>query len=268
MGIFKIKDTTFYKTIQEPLRTHTVLDNLFSEKKGIMPATITMVPGKSGIGKTTLCIDILKTVKINNPDKKVLFMSVEMNEVHLFRYSKRLNFSDIPIFIFDVNKSIIEQLQDIFFESFDLILIDSFQQLVNLISVYDKISSRQAETTIIKLMDTCRLGNNRYKTNTSFLCTMHMTKSGNFAGSAYIKYMVDAMLELKKDENDEFLKYMAFTKNRDGKTNIRLYYTITQNSIEYNLSRYQTDLDTFHSIKQNEKYKEENNSDFDKIFNV
>ena len=267
MQVFTIKDISVNANLQLPLKTGTILDELFSINKGIMPSGITMMPGKSGIGKTTVCIDILKTIKIQNPEKKTLFISVEMNKIHLYRYSKRLNFREIPIFIFDVEKNIAQQFSDILKEGWDLIFIDSFQQLVNLTSVYDKVSSRQAEVQIIKIMDHCRLGNNDSNINTAFLCTMHMTKSNNFAGSAYIKYMVDAMLELHQDEDNEFLKYMVFTKNRDGKTDIRLYYSITEHGIEYNLSRYKEDLDVQKGLENVEESKEESNRIFNITFN-
>jgi len=268
MQLFTVNDIRTNKNLQIPLKTGTVLDELFSITKGIMPSGITMIPGKSGIGKTTVCIEILKTVKLKNKNKKVLFISVEMNKIHLYRYSKRLNFNDIPIFTFDVEKPITEQLQEVILMGWDLIFIDSFQQLVNLISVYDKMSSRQAEVNIIKAMDNCRLGNNQRNVNTAFLCTMHMTKSDSFAGSAYIKYMVDAMLELKQDEDNEFLSYMVFTKNRDGKINTRLYYSITEHGIEYNLSRYKDDINAHKEVEKIEQEQLKTETDFDNIFNL
>ena len=95
-----------------------------------------------------------------------------------------------------------------------------------------------------------------------------MTKVGTFAGSAYIKYMIDAMLELKQDEEDEFIKYMIFSKNRDGKIGIRLYYSIGEHGIEYNLSRYKSDMDVTSKLYKNQEYTNENNNDFNKIFNI
>lgn len=267
MQLFTIKDIEINDDLQKSIKTDTVLDDLFSINKGIMPSGITMIPGKSGIGKTTVCIEILKTIELRNPQLSTLFISVEMNKIHLYRYSKRLNFRNIPIYIFDVEQSISEQLIDILAKGWHLILIDSFQQLVNLISVYDKISTRQAEIQIIKAMDTCRLGNNDKNINTAFLCTMHMTKSNSFAGSAYIKYMVDAMLELRQDEDNEFLKYMVFTKNRDGKTDTRLYYSITEHGIEYNLGRYKEDIDIQDGLKKVENTREESNNTFEITFN-
>ena len=268
MELFTVNDIYNKNNVQEPMKTGTVLDELFSIKKGIMPAGITMIPGKSGIGKTTVCIEIIKTVKLRDNSKKVLFISVEMNKIHLYRYSKRLNFGNIPIFIFDLDNSITEQFIEIISQGWDLIFIDSFQQLVNLMSVYDKISSRQAETNIIRAMDNCRLGDNKLTLNTAFLCTMHMTKSGTFAGSAYIKFMVDAMLELKKDEDNEFLNYMVFTKNRDGKTGIRLYYDVTENGIKFNLGRYKDDINAINEVKELEKEQIKTEIEFDNIFKV
>ncbi len=268
MGIFTIKEIEFSSELQQPLKTYTILDELFSQKKGIMPSTITMIPGKSGIGKTTVCIDILKSVRIKGPDKKVLFISVEMNRIHLYRYSRRLNFADMPIFTFDTEMSIIDQLKDVLNMGWHLILIDSFQQLVNLITVYDKITSKKAEVSIIKLMDHCRMENNEASLPTAFICTMHMTKSDNFAGSAYIKYMIDGMLEMKQDEDSEFLQYMEFSKNRDGKSKVRLYYSILENGVKYDLSRYRSDKENKTALDKDGEYKEVNNKQFDNIFNT
>jgi predicted ATP-dependent serine protease len=57
-----------------------------------------------------------------------------------------------------------------------------------------------------------------------------MTKVGTFAGSAYIKYMIDAMLELKQDEEDEFIKYMIFSEQYLKKQQIfrKFVYQINQ----------------------------------------
>ena len=266
MKLFNVSDIITGENLQVPIRTATVIDQLFSVNKGIMPSSIIMIPGQAGIGKTTVCIDILKTVKIQNPKSKVLFISVEMNKVHLYRYSKRLNFRDIPICIFDLENEILVQLKEILEQSWDLVLIDSFQQLVNLISVYDKISTRQAELQVIKTLDVCRLGGNELGINTAFLCTMHMTKSNHFAGSAYIKFMIDGMLELRVDEENELMKYMSFSKNRDGKTGVRLYFSITEHGIEYNLGRYKEDIQALKDLKKIEEENLENNNMFDKTF--
>jgi len=266
MKVFKINDISTNPNLQSPLQTRTVIDQLFSINKGIMPSSITMIPGQAGIGKTTVCIDILKTVKIQKPEAKVLFISVEMNKVHLYRYSKRLKFNEIPICIFDLEQNILQQLKDILNQSWDLVLIDSFQQLVNLISVYDKSSSRKAELQVIKVLDACRLGENEKEVNTAFLCTMHMTKSDNFAGSAYIKFMIDGMLELRKDEENDFMKYMVFSKNRDGKTGVRLYYSITEYGVEYNLGRYNEDIQALEDMKKYEENNRDNNNMFNETF--
>jgi len=266
MQLFKVTDIITNDRLQIPIKTGTVIDQLFSVSNGIMPSSIIMIPGQAGIGKTTVCIDILKTVKLQNSKARVLFISVEMNKVHLYRYSKRLNFKEIPLFIFDLDRSVLEQLKEVLWQSWDLVLIDSFQQLVNLISVYDKISSRQAELQVIKVLDSCRLGENKKSFNTAFLCTMHMTKSNHFAGSAYIKFMIDGMLELKRDEENDFLKYMSFSKNRDGKTGVKLYYTIAEHGIEYNLSRYNEDMQALEDMKKIDEDNLANNDMFNQTF--
>ncbi len=266
MKLFNVTEIITSDKLQIPIRTATVIDQLFSVNKGIMPSSITMIPGQAGIGKTTVCIDILKTVKLQSSKARVLFISVEMNKVHLYRYSKRLNFKEIPIFIFDLDQSVLNQLKEVLLQSWDLVLIDSFQQLVNLISVYDKTSSRQAELLVIKVLYSCLFGENKERLNTAFLCTMHMTKSGQFAGSAYIKFMIDGMLELKKDEENEFLKYMSFSKNRDGKTGVKLYFNITEHGIEYNLGRYNEDIQAIEDLKKIDEENLANNNMFNQTF--
>ncbi|MFZ8915252.1 MAG: ATP-binding protein, partial [Pseudomonadales bacterium] len=63
------------------LKTGKFIDKVTSKKGGTMPATITVVVGEPGSGKTTLLVDKLASIEQNNPDKKCLYISSEMNPI-------------------------------------------------------------------------------------------------------------------------------------------------------------------------------------------
>jgi len=267
MPLIKIKNIKLTKDINCPLKTGKLYDKLFSTKGGVMPSTITMMPGHAGMGKTTVCIDVVQSIMKHSRNKKALFISIEMNEIHLAKYSKRLDFKDLDVFIFDSEESTKSQFLKIIDKGWDLVFIDSFQQLLNFLVIKDNMSSKEAELFVITAMDKCRLKDNDKKLNTAFICTMHMTKSGAFAGSSYIKYMIDAMLILDRDEENNHQSYMMFIKNRDGEVNVRLYYNITEKGIELKEDKYYRDIELTKTINQLQVDKVQNEQEFDNYFN-
>ena len=51
MKLFNVSDIIPSDKLQIPIKTATVIDQLFSVNKGIMPSSIIMIPGQAGIGK-------------------------------------------------------------------------------------------------------------------------------------------------------------------------------------------------------------------------
>lgn len=268
--LYKIEDIQFDDSILIPIKSDSLLDTIVSFEGGIMPATITIVPGVSGVGKTTILLDYLGKVKRTNPDLRILFVSSEMNQIHLFKYGKRIDFSNIDILVLgDCDENLggpTAILEKVFAEGWDLIVLDSLQDTINKIKDLDKISSGEAERFLLSKMDKTRKGDNDSHKYTSFFCTQHMTKGEVYAGSTNLKHMTDAMMEIKRDEWNPDDTFIEYSKNRDGAIKRRLYFAFSSQSIEYNIERFNKDTEAKKEMSEIKSLVVKQGNDFDAIF--
>lgn len=249
-----VRETPIIKTIDKikfsndifvPVKSGCTMDKLFSEEGGVMPAAMIMVPGESGIGKTTVLLSYLGKMKALDPKKRILFISSEMNEIHLFKYAKRVSFKSIDIVCLGDYETPHTIVEDILKQGWDIVLLDSLQDTVNKCKNSSGLTERKAESWLLGLLDTSRKGGNDLGLYTSFLCTMHMTKGGEYAGSTTIKHMTDAMLMLRRqpslEEGIEEETYMEFDKNRDGATGRKLYFRLGKQGLTLDVARYEVE---------------------------
>ena len=79
--IVKLTDFNFPPEVFIPLKSGKFIDTVISKKGGTMPATISIVVGEPGSGKTTMLVDKMTGIERHNPDKKCLYISSEMNPI-------------------------------------------------------------------------------------------------------------------------------------------------------------------------------------------
>lgn len=255
-------DLNFPDSILTPFKTNTIIDEVLSSFKGLLPATVTMLPGESGVGKTTVLLDALGKIKKANPKARILFISSEMNRIHMFKYTKRVKIEGIQILYLQEYENPYQVLEDILQEGWDVVLLDSFQDTIDKVKDATGMRAGQAESKLLALMDTIRLANNARKIYTSFVATQHMTKGAVYAGSTRIKHMTDAMLEMKWDGNKRFVE---FTKNRDGEVGIKLYYEMTANGVVYDEDRFNADQAARANQREMQEEMNKTNAAFDEF---
>lgn len=256
----------FDKSILIPIKSNTILDDLVSTSCGTMPATISMVPGESGVGKTTILLYYLSKIREVNPKKELLFVSSEMNQIHMYKYAQRVKIPGIKILFLGDYDYPHEVLEEELKKGYDLVLLDSFQDTINKCMESIILSARMTEKWLLKLLDRTRLGNNEKKKYTAFLCTQHMTKGGTYTGSTGIKHMTDSMMMLRFDETDGITTYIEFCKNRDGSVRKRLYYSISDKGVVLDIERYKTDEAIKVAATTELIRRKENEKAFDTIF--
>ena len=226
IDIVKMDDQSFNPRLFEAMTTGKAIDPFFSTKIGIPRATNFLIVGDPGVGKSTVTMDILSDLQKRG--NKVLFISAEMTRIDLFDYVKRYpKFGQLPIlflgeYLDDNPKQVIEEALD---EGYDVVLVDSFAEVVEAVKETNFMSGGQGEKWLIDLMIRNNLGDNRGKFNTTFLCIQQVTKGGVFVGSNKLKHNTTGMLELRFDEGGE-KAYMAFTKNRRGIVGQKLYFSL------------------------------------------
>ena len=204
------------------------IDSLFSdhvEGGGLYGGTVTIVVGESGVGKSTVTLDMLSSIQNENPDAKILYVSSEMtrNDI-LFYYKKTPAIGKVPTLLlmdYVKNGTLKQVLETSFNEDYDIILLDSFQDTLVKMKEVHNMRATQAESWLTGMMISAAEDK-----GCAILAIQHMTKGGTYVGSTYLKHATTSMMEIRFDSHG--LRYVEFSKNRRGGsgTNKRLYYDL------------------------------------------
>ncbi len=253
-------------------KTGTPLDGLFSIDGGVPKATNWMVVGDPGVGKSTVTLDIISNAKKNG--SKVLFISAEMNQVDLYLYVQRYpKFGDLDIFFpqemseGDNPKKVLEEILS---DGYDIVLIDSFIELQEIIREECHMTRNSSEKYLLDLMYRHNLGQNSGKHFTSFLNIQQVNKGGTFVGSNKLKHMTTGMMEIRfVDERTQDERYVVFSKNRRGHVGKQMYFDLAaKGNVTYDMSRFKK-TEELKQLKKAEREKiKESSKDFDTLFGL
>ncbi len=175
---------------------------------GFVPASLTLLVGEPGIGKSTLVLQIAKAIQTTFAP--ILYVSGEESAEQLKLRFERLNVDPQGIHYFgDTNIDSIEiaclQLKPKF------IIVDSMQMLYRSDLDGEPGSPMQIKANINALMNLSK------KEKITVLVIGHVTKSGDFAGPKTLEHMVDCVLHLEGDRFSE-IRILKSPKNRFGNT--------------------------------------------------
>ena len=245
INLVQVSDLKYDDAIFKPMKTNDSIDYLFSSEGGIYPATNYLIVGDPGIGKSTQTLDLLAKIKANDPSKKILFISGEMNDIDMFGYVKRYPaFGRIPtLFLCDyIDDNPMEVLEQTYKQGFDIILIDSFVEVQETIQASCNMTKTQAEKWMIDMMIQHNKGNNDEKKYTAFLAIQQVTKGGNFVGSNKLKHNTTGMIELRYSTEFSGDRYAKVTKNRRGFLHEKIFFSLENPiSVEYDTKRLERD---------------------------
>lgn len=254
-------DVSYDSNVMRPIRLQEDQLNLFiSNRKGIMPGTITMVTGDPGAGKTTMLCEW--AVQIQNQGKRVLLIESEMDDLDFIEYVERFpGFGNLPIFFVDFERNIKNDLEQVLELGWDLVIIDSFKDLQEKISEQEGRTKTSTEMYLINLLKNHKSGTtvDNHTYYTAFYVIQQVLKSGEFAGSNSLKHLLTAHLALKYDGNEP---YMVYLKNRRGATRKKMYYTISENTITYDFVRRSLEEDALNFIEEEQEHQQVNREAF------
>lgn len=213
-------------------KTQTLLDNMFSDHdglEGILSGTANIVVGESGVGKSTVMLDIISKIKISNDSARILYISSEMTRNDLFfYYQKNPGISNVPTLLITdyITQRFDQILERTLKGEWDIILIDSYQDIVVKMTDVLGWKSNRAATWLTNLIIEAA-----DKLGKTIFAIQHMTKSGTYVGGTYLKHATTAMMEIRKDDHGR--RYATFSKNRRGGSavDMRLYYKLEHGSV-------------------------------------
>ena len=215
-------------------KTGGIIDRLFSdhtEEGGIFSGTANIVIGESGVGKSTITLDLLAKIKQQDPTAKILYISSEMTRNDLYFYYRKMPIIEtIPtLLVMDYLMGRFDKtLEKAINGDHDVILIDSHQDII--IKLKDVLGwkSTKAETWLTNLIIEAA-----DKKGKAIFAIQHMTKGGEYVGSTYLKHATTSMMEIRKDESGR--RYAEFSKNRRGGSLVgkRLYYSLVNGEVKW-----------------------------------
>ena len=252
----------------DTLNAGTPLDGIISHKGGTPPGTNYMIVGAPGTGKSTIGLDYLALLQ--RQGRKVLYINAEMNIQDMAEYCERYpDFRELPILFltdsFEEQKELQELLSQTINEGYDLILIDSWVEVIESIKISAACNHNVAEKWLMQLLMSNNDGKNLAEANTSFFIIQHMTKAGDFAGTNRMKHITTGMMHLnfEEGENSEF-RYIEFSKNRRGKVNQRLYYYFDEQGRHwFDGARMEVDRQSQAILKSEKSNRKKEETEFD-----
>lgn len=175
---------------------------------GIVPASVVLIAGQPGIGKSTLLMQLAYLAAKN---ETVLYVSGEESTGQVKVRATRLGASHENLHL--VSSTSADDIAATIREGkFKMVIVDSIQTLA-----MEAISS--APGSVGQITNSSNVLTRAAKSsNTALILVGHVTKEGSIAGPKVLEHMVDVVLNLEGDRYGGF-KVLRAVKNRYGSTN-------------------------------------------------
>jgi len=187
---------------------------------GLVPASLILIGGDPGIGKSTLLTQIAGLLTIKG--HRVLYFSAEESSEQVKLRSARLGISEDFYFISDTDLNVLlSALESI---NPEVIIVDSIQ------TVYlPELSSSPGSVSQVR---ECANQLLRISKERGIICFMvgHITKEGLIAGPKVLEHLVDVVLYLEGERETGF-RILRAIKNRFGPVNEIGVFVMTEGGL-------------------------------------
>jgi DNA repair protein RadA/Sms len=175
---------------------------------GIVPASVTLIAGQPGIGKSTLLLQLAYNISKNN---SVLYVSGEESADQVAARGQRLKAVSDNLQL-ATSTSANDIAATISTGEYDVIVVDSIQT-ISANEITGVPGSTSQVTNCTQLLSVAAK-----KANTALILVGHVTKEGSIAGPKVLEHVVDTVLQLEGDRYGGF-RVLRGVKNRFGSTN-------------------------------------------------
>jgi len=178
---------------------------------GLVPGSLSLIGGQPGIGKSTLLLEVMSRLAINQKNRKILYVSGEESESQIARRAKRLGVDSQNLLIMNETswQNIVETINKV---KPSFVVIDSIQTTVS-----HEIQSAPGTVSQIREVTYELMNHVKAKGITCFIVG-HITKEGGIAGPKILEHMVDTVIYFEGDQFGQY-RILRAIKNRFGNTN-------------------------------------------------
>jgi DNA repair protein RadA/Sms len=187
---------------------------------GLVPASVALLAGEPGIGKSTLLLQLAYRVASSGP---VLYVSAEESTEQVYSRSLRLKAQSDQLQI-AANTSTDDIIASIHSGGYKLVIVDSIQTVASSTTGTNPGSPSQISTSAQLLIRAAKA------TNTALVIVGHVTKEGSIAGPKLLEHLVDVVLNLEGERYGGF-KMLRAVKNRYGSTNETGVFAMTETGL-------------------------------------
>lgn len=173
---------------------------------GLVPGSMVLIGGEPGIGKSTLVLQNILSIK----SRRILYVSGEESATQLRMRAERLGrLSDNCYIVTETSmETIMDHIQAI---KPQLLVVDSIQTIAS-----DEIESSAGSVSQVREC-AARLLKYAKTTDTPVLLIGHINKEGSIAGPKVLEHIVDAVLQFEGDRHYMY-RILRSIKNRFGST--------------------------------------------------
>ena len=174
---------------------------------GIVPASVVLIGGEPGIGKSTLLLQLAANL---SKEKKILYVAGEESPNQVKLRADRLNINKNILILPEISlEGILCRLDEV---NPEIVILDSIQTLKA-----DRLSSPPGTVSQIKECTQLLIQYAKSK-NITFFIVGHVTKEGVIAGPRLLEHMVDTVIYFEGERKFNF-RLLRTVKNRFGSTN-------------------------------------------------
>jgi len=186
---------------------------------GLVSGSIVLIGGEPGIGKSTLVLQNILSIKT----RKILYVSGEESAMQIKMRADRIGrMSDNCYIVTETSlENIFEHIRNI---EPQLLIIDSIQTIAS-----DAVESAAGSVSQVR---ECAAALLRYakEENVPVLLIGHINKEGSLAGPKVLEHIVDAVLQFEGDRQYMY-RILRATKNRFGNTSELGIYEMCQRGL-------------------------------------
>lgn len=189
---------------------------------GLVPASVTLLGGEPGVGKSTLLLQLAQEVA--RASSVVLYASAEESPAQLRLRAERISCCDERLLVLGVTDidAVCREAQRV---EARLLVLDSIQTFACPQSEGVPGSPSQIRACTLKLLELSK------SLNLATILVGHVTKEGEIAGPKLLEHMVDTVLSFEGDPQRVY-RFLRAVKNRFGAVSELGVFLMEQGGIE------------------------------------